>query len=151
MTTLLELKVTCKRHVLLARQRGRQIARLLGVGAAEVRLFAAASFEVALRALAEQARGIAFQIAHDKVVVTTAESPPKPSAGRFEMRLREGGRQLTVEDIACIVNHVDELAGFDVFEEIQVQNRELLAAYRSAAKADNTGSDVLPARLPRAA
>jgi hypothetical protein len=128
--------VGCKRDVVLARQRARQIARLLGFDPREQVCLAAAVFEIACTAREDSRRPtLEFRIRNQLLevfpVYSSAPDHCRKRIGpgrdlRLEKLLPERAHNVDASDLAWIVQEVGRLAPVNVFEEMRRQNQELL-------------------------
>lgn len=99
-----------------ARQRARQIGRLLGMPPAEQAGFAASVFELAC-----QASLLTFRIHGNRLQVSS-------DAGHLERVIPSRLQTLAAEDLPWLVQELDQHTPLNLFEEYRQQNRELLAA-----------------------
>jgi hypothetical protein len=145
-TSILTLPLRKKRDVLLARQRARQIARLLGFDPREQACIAAGVFAVASTARQRGGRcALRFQLAGDVLQVIPVLGRRRtaglerflrqlPSAAgsllRLEKPLPAKGPAVSREDLPWIVAELARLMPLNAFEEIEQQNQELLHALR---------------------
>jgi hypothetical protein len=107
--------------VLIARQRARQIAGLLGFDESQRGAIAAAVFEMACR---DQGRGmIRFHLSDDTLHV-----------GALEFALPDPDGTPPRPDIPWLVQTLDQITPFSMFEEIEQQNRDLLRALRKSGQ-----------------
>lgn len=169
-TPLLSLKIRSKRDVLLARQRARQLAGLLGLGPFEKMQVAAAAFDTARWARQAMGRAVLRFESDDGVLRILATPPSGKEARRTQergirglrdplpdgaaldargtrrllARLREvaaeadahrvvvplpGGRRgLADYDVTWLLTELSRLTPLDPFDEVAVQNAELLQA-----------------------
>jgi hypothetical protein len=153
---LLTMRVRTRRDVLKARQRARQIAALLGFDVHERTTIAALVFEVACNARGTQGRiefQLNRGLLRIFPAGTRARSsrknrrPPQTTwdvrgARRLVHKLREGASQTRVlrldqrlpertgtlahDDLPWMVRQLAKLSPLDVFEEIRLQNQEVL-------------------------
>jgi hypothetical protein len=121
--SLVALPLRRKRDVFVARQRARQLARLLGYEPPEQVSIAAAVFELAARACAEKRRPtIRFQVSRSQLHVFC-----EPEASlRLLRSLPEEARRMPLEDLAWAAQELNRQTPLDLFEEVQRQNQELL-------------------------
>jgi hypothetical protein len=141
-TSILTLPLRKKRDVLLARQRARQIAKLLGFDPREQACIAASAFAVASTAR-QHASGcaVSFQLQGDMLQVIPVLGrrrtsglerllPQLPSATRSLLRLEKplpaNGPAVNPEDLSWLVEELARLMPLNVFDEIEQQNQELL-------------------------
>jgi hypothetical protein len=119
---LLELPLRRNRDLLLARQRGRQIAGLLGFGPAQQIRIAAGVFEIAGGA-AEDAV-LRFSITEEVFRVVAVPA----AALRLEMALPGPVGKLDLADLVWAVRELDQDTPLEVRDEMRRQNQELLLA-----------------------
>jgi hypothetical protein len=133
-TTLLHLKLNRRPALVLARQRSRQVARLLGFDAADQARIAAAVFHLAAHAFQHAAsREIVFQLAGGALHVYPVCGKKKPAGAEPPLRLeRRLPRELAMppEDVAWVVQELARITPANLFEEIRQQNQELLHAFQ---------------------
>jgi hypothetical protein len=131
-TSFFVLLVRSRRDVVLARERARQIAGLLGFDALEQAGIGAAVFEIASRAREQSGRAaLQFQAEDGTFRVVPAPSPlrelsAQPSGLRLEKPLPRKEPAVGPEDMAWVVRQLALLAPANVFAEIQRQNQEFL-------------------------
>ena len=137
-TPILLLSLRCKRDILVARQRARQVAALLGLEARDQTLLAAAVFEMASHAAAQFRRAeIRFALDGDSFQISTAPErratkPMKDAAAghdsvvRIAKKLTGPSSDVAREDLAWIVEELGNLTPSNLFHEIKQQNQELL-------------------------
>jgi hypothetical protein len=139
-TSLITLPLHGKRDAVVARQRARQLAGLLGLDPPRQGWFAAAVFEMACDVRQESGRGrLHFQVANGAVRAFAECWPsaaPPADAPCVEAPLPADGSRLAAEDLAWAVSRLHDLTPLDVFEEVRRLNRELLAAYQQLRAAD---------------
>jgi len=140
MNPLLTLDLQKKRDLVLARQRARQIAGLLGFDLREQGLIAAGVFAIAHAAFRQEGHAaIEFRVEADALKVMAVRGQgrapwlallrPGPSGAlRLEKPLPKHGAALAREDLAWAVRELAGATPENVFEEIQQQNQELLRA-----------------------
>ena len=129
-TPFLSLPVAARRDVVLARDRARQVAGLLGFDALEQACVAAAVFEIASQAreagrsmLHFQVEGDLFQVfAMPQVTSVTG----RPGGLRLEKILPKKEPALALEDVPWAVRQLAEQSPASLFSEIKRQNQELL-------------------------
>ncbi len=119
---LLDLPLTRTRDMLLARQRGRQIAGLLGFPPEQQTRIAAAVFEIAVTTKHEAS--LRFQMT-DRVFQVVAVPV---AALRLEVELPATADKLDRADVTWAVEELDRTTPFDVREELRFLNQELLLA-----------------------
>ncbi len=143
MLSLLILPLVSKRDVLLARQRARQIAALFHFPAQEQSCIAAGAFAVAAQALREtKTAELCFQVVDRKLLIfprarkveVQPGTPAPPNTGtatdgllRLVKALPPAGAEFPPEDMVWLVNQLHQGGRFNLFEEIQHQNQEMLA------------------------
>lgn len=145
MTSLFQVAIVRKRHLLLVRQRARQIARLLGLPPAGQALFAASTFELAFQALEYGRATIRFTVQAGRLIVEAIGPGAPATIGRHELSLGGAGQALASEDVAWTIRRVAQMASFEPFEEIRLQNREALAAWAALADRAVIPTDVAAA------
>jgi hypothetical protein len=141
-TSILTLPLRNKRDVLLARQRARQIAKLLGFDPREQACIAAGAFAIARtgmqhagrRALTFQLEGNLLQIVPvlgrrrhaglERLLRRLASGTS--SELRLEKPLPAQGAAVDRAELAWVVEELAGLTPLDVFAEIERQNQELL-------------------------
>jgi hypothetical protein len=135
-TLLFTLIVGSRREVLLARQRARQIAALLGYDPLQRAALAALVFEKVHHRWQEHGRlSVRFALADGEFQVYAGRQPTgRPRAqhhaqGRALLAcpLPAGGPRLTGEDLPWAARELARLTPLHTFEEVFEQNRELLA------------------------
>lgn len=124
-TPILMLPVRRKRDVLIARQRTRQVAALLGYEPPEQVLLAAAVFELARQV--RRARRARLRVEAVRGILRISGGPGL----RLERPLPPKALGMTLEDTAWAVQQLDELDPLDVFDEMCRLNGELLEALRA--------------------
>jgi hypothetical protein len=140
--SILTLPLRKKSDVLLARQRARQIAKLLGFDRREQACIAAGVFAVASTARQHAGRcAVVFQLEGDVLqVVPVLGRRRRPSLERLLQQLPSGTRNLlrlekplpvegsvvNREDLPWFVEELARLIPLNVFDEIEQQNQELL-------------------------
>ena len=120
-----------KRDVVLARQRARQIAGLLGFSTSEQTCIAAVVFEIACTAYQAGGRSALHFRADDgvfRVVPVCARSAG--AALWLEKPLPADGPALAHDDLEWAVRELARFSRLKLFEEIRQQNQELLHAVR---------------------
>jgi hypothetical protein len=127
-TPLYTLKLGSRRDIVLARQRARQIAGLLGFPPAEQTCIAAAVFEIARTAYeATGSSTLCFQ-ADDGVFRVFPSRRPAGGCLRLEKSLPADAPALAREDLEWAVRELARFSRLNLFEEIRQQNQELLHA-----------------------
>jgi hypothetical protein len=125
-TLLLTVPVGRKRDVVVARQRARQIASVLGFGAHEQSCIAAAVFELTRQALATSEHAtIHFEVAQNALHVFPQGVKGERSV-RLEKPLPVSDNALAREDLSWVIRELVQRTPETVFEEINRQNQELL-------------------------
>jgi hypothetical protein len=118
-----------------ARQRARQVARMLGFTVLD-----RAALAAAVQALAEHQAGrgfpftLTFQLRRRQLEVTGTRG--QESSLRLCRDLPDPAPVLAAEDLAWIATKLDHLTPIDLVEEIQQLNRELLATLHELHAAD---------------
>jgi hypothetical protein len=131
--SLLVLKLRSKRDVVLARERARQVAGLLGFDPVEQAGIAAAVFAIACQArLGTGSARLQFQVGEGILQVFPVRQSAKgaealPLRLRLEKPLPQGERAVDLYDLPFVIHQLAMLAPPDLFKEIQRQNDELLA------------------------
>lgn len=132
-TLLFQLPIRRRRDVLTARQRGRQVAALLGFSAAEQTRIAAAVFELAWQTLQQTGRAVLhFELGDDALHVVPYEDAARfarEPAGpllRLEQRLPLEAACVARDDIPFVAEQLLKLTPVNSFDEIQRLNQELL-------------------------
>jgi hypothetical protein len=164
--SLLTVAVRRKKDLLRLRQRGRQIAALLGYEAYDQSAIAAGVFAIACQTLREYGPCVVhFQLVDNvfRVVPVGARKHTQPTAGRFqgwygsvdaapalriEKPLPPREPPLSAEDAVFAAQHLERLTPSNLFEEIERQNQELLQAMIDlrASQAQQSQSQRKPAR-----
>jgi hypothetical protein len=144
MLSLMTLLLKSKRDVLLARQRARQVAGLFHFELSDQACIAAGTFAVTTQALRIW-KSVQFHIqTADKSLHIFCKGSPElfrtlprrkkqgnPASPESCMRLVKPlpvlAVEFTPEDLAWVVEQLNRQAHFNVFEEIQHQNQEMLA------------------------
>jgi hypothetical protein len=131
---ILTLSLRRKRDVLIARQRTRQIAGLLGYDGRQQVQIAAAVFDLGVAFLRQRGRGVlrfhadggSFRVATEPVIVLRLERPLPP-----------GVLDMASGDVAWAAGALDDLTPLSVYEEMVQLNRELLQALRELGAYQN--------------
>jgi hypothetical protein len=131
-TSLLVLHVRRRRDLLLARERARQVARLLGFDAVDQACIAAGVFEIACQAMLQsgccglqfQTDGNTFQVF--PIAGTESAQPGQVGGLRLEKPLPTKEPPVGQEDVAWVVQQLAQLTAPDAFAEIKQQNQEVL-------------------------
>ncbi len=139
-TPFLTLNLRRKKDLLLARQRARRVASLLGYDIEEQACIAAGVFVVACQGLERFGQGrLCFQIADRQLRVFAEESGAQAGGNRISKLLVESTgtirlvKRLPAEqnieerDLSWLVHKVEATACDGVFAEVVKQNQELLA------------------------
>jgi len=124
---ILTLSLRRKRDVLVARQRARQVAGLLGFDRGQQVHIAAAVFDLAAAFLRQRGRGVlrfhaeggSFRVATEPVIALRLERPLPP-----------GVLDMASGDVAWAAGALDDLTPLSVYEEMVQINRELVQALR---------------------
>ncbi len=121
--SLFALPLRRKRDVVVARQRARQLARMLGYDPPEQVNVAAAVFELAARA-AEERRNttLQFQLSGTHLHVFCE---PQTSL-RLLRPLPDDARRMALEDLTWAAQQLAERTPLDLFDEMRRHNQELL-------------------------
>jgi len=128
-TPLYSLRVRCKRDIVVARQRARQIAGLLGFAGHEQTCIAAAVFEIARSAYEVNGAGSLCFDVDEQVFRVCVDSARLSGRGlRLEKPLPSESPALAREDLEWAVRELARFSRFNLFEEIRQQNQELLHA-----------------------
>jgi len=133
-TSFLVVNVRCKRDVVLARDRARQVAGLLGFDPLEQACNGAAVFEIASQAR-EQSSPTALNFKVEGESFQVFPMPPhgpdnagRPAGLRLEKVLPKKEPAVALEDVAWVVRQLAEQTPPSIFHEIKRQNQELLHA-----------------------
>jgi hypothetical protein len=124
---ILTLRLRTKRDVVLARQRARQVAGLLGFDRSQQVQIAAAIFDLAAAFLHQKGRGVlrfhasggTLRVCTEPVVLLRLERP-----------LPAGVLDMAAADVAWAAGALDDLTPLNVYEEMVQLNCELLHALR---------------------
>lgn len=127
---ILTLRLRGKRDVVIARQRARQVAGLLGYERRQQVEIAAAVFDLAAAYLRQKGHGVlrfhagggTFRVATEPVMLLRLERP-----------LPAGVLDMASGDVAWAAGALDDLTPLDVYEELVQLNRELVQALRELA------------------
>lgn len=132
--TLFHLPLATKRDALLARQRARQVASLLGYDFHDQACIAAGVFAIACQVLSLGApMRLCFSVANDCFHVFVSGRAAKLQNSPHELslfRLEKGipsRCKLSGEDLVWAVKQLDQLVPVSTFDEIYHVNQELLA------------------------
>jgi hypothetical protein len=146
MITLLSLRVRRKRDLVLARQRARQIGRLLGLDATGQATLACGVFEMAYRSARQLGPvRVEFRLADGTLQVSFARLPGKtlsirpaafPDNMAFLETLVPHPPAMPEEDLVWAVRQVAEHAPLDCFQEMRQQSQELLRALVQLRRAE---------------
>jgi len=121
--SLFALPLRRKRDIVVARQRARQVARLLGFDPAEQVSIAAAVFELAARASTEKGRvTVQFRLSGSQLQVFCE---PQTSL-RLIRTLPDEARTMALEDLAWAAQELARQTPIDLFDEMRRHNQELL-------------------------
>lgn len=154
MHALLTLALRCKRDVVLARQRARQIAALLHFEFQDQACIAAGAFAVATEALRQARSGEVCMETDGKVLHLFARRlQPRDPAGAVppgSLRLVKSlplaaSRDFSAEDVAWVVEQLNQQECLNLFEEMDHQNQEMLALLHALHAAQGHGGQRQPA------
>jgi hypothetical protein len=143
-TSLFTLPVRRKRDIILARQRARQIARLLGLDPRGQATLACGVFEMTCRALSEPGRVVVeFTVDEHALHVRFRRSAGEDSLPlhRLETPL-PNSLAISREDVAWIIQQLHQAGPVNCFEEMREQNHELL---RTLVEMQRTEADLVEA------
>lgn len=118
------VRLSQRRDLLLARQRARQAAGLLGLPLVDQVRLAAAVFELASSAYDAAPAMLQFGITDRSLYVRAVGSASALALAPLHQALPPECR-LPVEDVAWAMQKLFELAPFRAFEEVEQQNRDL--------------------------
>ena len=134
--TLFSLPLRDKRDAMLARQRARQLAGLLGFDAQEQAEIAAGVFAVSWQVLNLQSPfELCFRIDREKLQVAAQVSSSRPRDGEIasaqsvlclDKALPERSK-IAPEDLSWAIGKLDQLTPARMYEEVYRLNQELLA------------------------
>jgi len=130
-TTILTANVRCRRDVVLARDRARQAAALLGFDALEQACIAAAVFEIASQAREASRPMLHFQVEGElfQVFAMPQQASSEAPAGlRLEKPMPKKEPAIALEDVPWAIRQLAEQTPPSLFNEIKRQNQELLYA-----------------------
>lgn len=141
---LLLQSVRTKKDVIVARQRARRIAGMLGFDCRAQAEIAAATFYLALDALKKtHGATLRFQVDEKElsVVVEAARgsaeaSPPTPGLFRLQRPLAAQSAKLSSEDRRFIATTLASRTRPDLFAEVEKQNQELMQALLELCEAE---------------
>jgi len=129
-----------KKDVVIARQRARQIARLLGYSRTEEAAIAAAVFALGANCLTQAGQvTLHFQLRRNTLQVLPEmpeaahipiDGAPRWGGWRLERPLPTTGTSLAAEDLAWSMQTMCEFAATNLFEEVENQNDDLLNVLR---------------------
>jgi hypothetical protein len=149
MGSLLSISVRSERDVLAARQRARQLARLLRFEPRQQICIAAGTFAIAAQALARcRSATLYFEISENTLLITPRLGRRRPRSrtrtipargvpiARLVKPLPSGGAAFATDDLIWIAAQLTRRTPLDVFEEMETQNREMLALLRELAAMD---------------
>lgn len=145
-TTLLTLSVRRQRDILMARQRARQIANLLGFEPEAQLEISTAVFEIAHQLLRRWGEGSLQFLVDDQTLRIVC--PETEAAPRLDRPLPRKDLPLTGADLLWTVEALHQLTPLNLFEEIQLQNRELMGALHDLK---TWRGQLQPAKQPTAA
>lgn len=112
-----------KRDVFVARQRARQLARMLGFDPAEQTSIAAAVFELAARATDHRQQStLQFQLSDTHLHVFCEP----PTSLRLLRPLPAEARRMALEDLTWAAQELARHTPIDLFDEMRRHNQELL-------------------------
>lgn len=124
-TTLLTLPLRRKRDLFLARQRARQVAGLLGFDRRQQATLAAAVFDMADRARRQSRSALLhFRTVERRLVIDLGLG----CAWQLEQLLPPKAQTMSAADWTWAIREVSERTPLDIFEEMRLQNQELLQA-----------------------
>ena len=138
--TLLSLPLRNKRDAMIARQRTRQLAGLLGFDAQEqasisANVFALAWQIVSLRSPVE----LFFRLEEEKLKVQVQARRKRSSDETSETarsvvcleRFLPGRSKVSVEDLGWAIDHLDQITPTQMYEEVYRINQELLTTMQA--------------------
>jgi hypothetical protein len=136
-TSLCVLPLRRRRDVLLARQRARQVASLLGIDAREQTLLAAAVFEMGNHAVHQFGKAeIRFLLDGDHLQISTAAVgstamwrtlwAEQDSLVCIRRELPPASLSVDREDLPWLLEELAKVTPAKLFDEVQQQNQELL-------------------------
>ncbi len=137
-THILTIRLCSKRDLVLARQYARQIAAMLEFDPHEQMWISAAVFELAQATCRGKRRaGIRFRVTNNALHVLPLRAARicgritilrrnRRSPLRLVVRLPHETTSARLADVAWAMKQLTELTPADLFEELQVQNQELL-------------------------
>jgi hypothetical protein len=137
---LFSLSLRSKRDAIIARQRTRQLAGLLGYDAQEQVRIAAAVFAAAWRIRSLRCPvELYFQVDNDVLRVTAqsrrqlrGEPGSESSCSEVCLERRLPARsKLCPEDLAWAINKLDQITPAQLYEEVYVLNQELLSTMQA--------------------
>lgn len=136
MQSLQTLPLRSKRDVVVARQRARQIAALLGFDLQEQACIAAGTFTVASAAVRQGPSSQLCIAIEDKALRVFSRGRPcsdsvvpasSHGATILIKRLPVATGELAAEDVSWVIEQLDQQKYFNLFEEMEHQNQEMLA------------------------
>ena len=128
-TPFFTLQLCRPRDFLVARQRTRHLANLLGFDPADQALMAAAVFEVAFQACRLTGCGVLhFEVEDDLLRIFPGGLGQELTSLRVEKPLPQKGRTFALADLAWIARELNLLTPLNLLEEVRRQNQELLQA-----------------------
>jgi hypothetical protein len=129
---LCQLSVERKRDVIVARQRARQVAALLGFEIPEQTRIASAVFELARQALEQVGRArLDFEVADGQLHVRPHGDEAWPAGvplWHLELPLPQGAALVADDDLPWVASKLMEEAPANVFDEFVHLQHELLRA-----------------------
>jgi hypothetical protein len=133
---LLTLPLRSKRDAVAARQRARQVAKVLHFDPVDQACIAAGAFAIAVQALRRNKRGqLCVQLERETLVVFAQSAREPWPTLRLSKPLPSAKRGLGAEDVAFVVEQLEALAPLDLFEEFQAQNQEMLTLLHALQRA----------------
>ncbi len=136
MLTLCTLPLRSKRDILLARQKARQVALLFHYEIQNQICIAAGTFAVACQALRQSRHSqLCIRIENKALHIVTCRGQksahqgpqaPEGSGLRLIKPLPPTAADVTAEEIPWLLEQLDKQAGFQLFDEIEHQNQEVL-------------------------
>jgi hypothetical protein len=135
---LLNLPLRSRRHLLLIRQRARQIAAMLQFQPQDQMCIAAGAFTVAVRALRRYGPGcLCIQIDKESLQVFPKAHRQDSAALRLVKRLPALAPDIAVEDMGWLLEQLNRQTSNRVFDEIERQNQEMLSLLHALQTAQN--------------
>jgi hypothetical protein len=128
-TSLFSLRLRCRRDLVRARWRARQIAGLLGFDSLEQAEIAAVVFEIARQTYDRQAPCmLRFQLLGEALHVFPVGDRRRDQAGHLARPLPRKALAPAWEDVPWLVRELVRRTPLNLFEELRKQNQELLRA-----------------------